>query len=347
MSGWMMTEVDETELRLLLSTATHVFRAADGLSPDAGWRLVREAGLDLLAAPEPVGGGSLPAGCAVTRVAGETAAALPYADTALVAAPMLAEAGLAVPDGPCAAAEGILHADSANGKWRVRGTLRRVPWGTSATRIVVAAATGEEDIVVALDPSRADVSPGVNLAGDPCDTVAVDVVVEPGIDAAPLPGAHERLLRAGALARSLLTAGAASAVLRAAAEYATQRVQFGRPIARQQAVQHALAEIAGETEAVRAATEAAVGICASNGFGCQAAQTAIAVAKIQAGMTAEVVARLTHQVHGAIGTTQEHPLHRHTLRLWAWRDEFGAERAWQRSLGETALTVGVWEAITG
>jgi acyl-CoA dehydrogenase len=343
----MMTEVDETELRLLLSTAADVFRAAAGPSPGKGWRLVHEVGLDLLAVPEPLGGGWLRGAAAVTRVAGETTVALPYADTALVAAPMLSDAGLAVPDGPCAAAAGTLLAEPANGNWRVRGTLRRVPWGAAAARIVVAAATGEGDIVVAIDPSRADVSPGVNLAGDPCDTVAVDITAEPGIDAAPLPGAREVLLRRGALARSLLIVGAAGAVLRATAGYATQRVQFGRPIARQQAVQHALAEIAGESEAARAAAEAAVGTCVSDGFGSPAAGTAIAVAKVQAGTTAEVVARLAHQVHGAIGTTVEHPLHRHTLRLWSWRDEFGAERAWERSLGETALALGAWEVITG
>lgn len=342
-----MTEAGETELRLLLSTAADVFRAADGPSPRTGWRLVHEAGLDILAVAEPLGGGWLQAAAAVTRVAGEMAAALPYAGTALVAAPMLADAGLAVPEGPAAVAAGTLLAEPADGKWRVRGTLRRVPWASAAARIVVAAATGEGDMLVAIDPSRADVSPGVNLAGEPCDMVTVDIMAEPGIDAAPLPGAGELLLRRGALAGSLLIAGAAGAVLRATADYATQRVQFGRPIARQQAVQHALAEIAGETEAARAAAEAAVGTCASDGFGCPAAERAIAVAKVQAGTTAEVVARLAHQVHGAIGTTYEHPLHRHTLRLWSWRDEFGAERVWERSLGEAALALGAWEVITG
>ena len=132
----------------------------------------------------------------------------------------------------------------------------------------------------------------------------------------------------------------------ASVRYSKERVQFGRPIAKQQAVQHALAEIAAETEAVRAASAAAVEVCASDGFGSAAAETAIAVAKIQAGTSAEVVARLAHQVHGAIGTTREHPLHRYTLRLWSWRDEFGAERHWSQSLGEAALAAGPWELVT-
>jgi len=278
----------------------------------------------------------------VARVAGETAVPLPYTDAALVTGPLLADVGLPVPDGPCVAAQETLAAEESNGKWRVRGTLRRVPWAAAAERIVAVAASSDGDLVVALDPARATVSPGANLAGEPRDTVVVDTLVEQDVDAAPLTKARELLLRRGALARSLLIAGAAAAVLPATALYASQRVQFGRPIARQQAVQHALAEIAAETEAVRAATAAAVTTCASGGFGSAAAQTA----KVQAGTTASVVARLAHQVHGAIGTTQEHPLHRHTLRLWSWRDEFGGEGAWARSLGDAALALGAWEVVT-
>jgi acyl-CoA dehydrogenase len=59
-----------------------------------------------------------------------------------------------------------------------------------------------------------------------------------------------------------------------------------------------------------------------------------------------VVARLAHQVHGAIGTTREHPLHRLTLRLWSWRDDFGSERHWQQELGRLVLDSDPWEVIT-
>jgi hypothetical protein len=38
-------------------------------------------------------------------------------------------------------------------------------------------------------------------------------------------------------------------------------------------------------------------------------------------------------VHGAIGFSTEHPLHRYTRRLWAWRDDYGSETAWAARLG--------------
>ena len=38
-------------------------------------------------------------------------------------------------------------------------------------------------------------------------------------------------------------------------------------------------------------------------------------------------------MHGAIGFTNEHILHRYTLRLLAWRDDFGNESHWAVALG--------------
>jgi len=59
------------------------------------------------------------------------------------------------------------------------------------------------------------------------------------------------------------------------------------------------------------------------------------------------VATVAHQLHGALGTAREHELHRHTLGLWTWREEFGAEHYWARRLATDALaapTCGAWLA---
>ena len=62
-----------------------------------------------------------------------------------------------------------------------------------------------------------------------------------------------------------------------------------------------------------------------------------------------MAAAIAHQVHGAIGFTQEHSLHHLTRRLWSWRDEFGNDAEWSRRLGHAAIAAGadgLWPMIT-
>ncbi|MCG8558673.1 MAG: acyl-CoA dehydrogenase, partial [Hyphomicrobiales bacterium] len=66
----------------------------------------------------------------------------------------------------------------------------------------------------------------------------------------------------------------------------------------------------------------------------------VASAKIRVGEAAGEGAAIAHQVHGAIGFTQEHILHRYTRRLWGWRDEFGSESVWAVQLGRRVAAEG-------
>jgi acyl-CoA dehydrogenase len=71
--------------------------------------------------------------------------------------------------------------------------------------------------------------------------------------------------------------------------------------------------------------------------------------KIVAGQAAATVAATAHQAHGAIGMTREYELGRLTRRLWAWRDSYGAEAEWSRTLGRIVVRAGadgLWPVIT-
>jgi acyl-CoA dehydrogenase len=77
--------------------------------------------------------------------------------------------------------------------------------------------------------------------------------------------------------------------------------------------------------------------------------TAVVVARITTAATATDLARLAHQLHGAMGITDEYPLHRYTRRLWAWRDSVAAERQWAEELGDRAAGMGeagLWTRLT-
>jgi alkylation response protein AidB-like acyl-CoA dehydrogenase len=98
-----------------------------------------------------------------------------------------------------------------------------------------------------------------------------------------------------------------------------------------------LAALAEQTAAASVAVESApIAVGAER----SSAAPAIAAAKIRASEAAGKVAEIAHQVHGAIGFTHEHSLHRLTRRLWSWRDEFGTEAHWSRELGRAVIAAG-------
>jgi alkylation response protein AidB-like acyl-CoA dehydrogenase len=120
-------------------------------------------------------------------------------------------------------------------------------------------------------------------------------------------------------------------------DYANERVQFGKPIGRYQAVQHLIAVLATQVAAAGAAADIAAASFQ------EASLLAVAAAKLRVGEAAGICASIAHQVHGAIGYTDEHRLNYFTKRLWSWRDEFGSEVSWGRYLGKRAFAASADE----
>lgn len=312
--------------------------AEAGQWPAALWQALEDVGLDRAALPETAGGAGLEYEDAMLalRRSAYHAAPLPLAET-MYAGRMLCAAGLAVPQGALTAAPvhagerlEFLHGSSGAA---VQGTARRVPWGDVCAHAVVA---GELDGkgVVGLVPTAGTLR-GMerNLAGEPRATLEFERT--PLLALAPLDGALERLEKEGALCRSVQMAGALERTLEYSLLYANERIQFGRPIAKFQAIQHMLAQLAGQVAAASAAADAAVEASAL-----APDEFAIAVAKARTGEAAGKAAEIAHQVHGAMGYTREHNLHYSTRRLWSWRDEFGNETCWQSRLGRLVAGQG-------
>jgi alkylation response protein AidB-like acyl-CoA dehydrogenase len=133
--------------------------------------------------------------------------------------------------------------------------------------------------------------------------------LEAGLEAEPLPGAVDE---ARALAAAALEAvGVAQHALELAVEYAKTREQWGRPIGGYQAVSHALADTFVETELARSLAYWAAWCVA---VGDEQAPVAAAAAKAQATEAAVAACERSIQVHGGIGFTWEHELHRYYKR---------------------------------
>jgi len=353
--------------QLLVETADQIFerwRADAAHDADAGWspelwQTLEDLGMTRVGLSEEEGdGGTLRDVATLVRVAARHAAPIPLAETLMLAGRLLGECSLPIPPGPLTAAApdpADLRVRQRGESWCLDGLVWRVPWGRHAARVVLLVTDRVGPVVVSLDPAQAVISPGENLAGEPRDDLALDGVVVRGADAARAgprfdATAFDRRL---ALARSVQMSGAAQRVLGSALQHTKDRVQFGRPIASFQAVQHQLAELAGEVTAMTVSSDAAVEAAvratddAEDG---ERSAIAVAAAKANASASAGHIAALGHQLHGAMGFTHEHPLHLNTTRLWSWREEGGNEAHWGRQLGALAsdpASPSLWELIVG
>lgn len=325
----------------------HYIPAAAEWRADA-WEAVAEAGFPLALLSEEAGGVGLEIadGLGLLRIAARHAGALPLGET-MLANWLLASAGHAPADGPATIASGAkLTLQAADGGgWRLEGSAEAVPWARIADTVAVLVEQPGGPLLARVPREGFAVEEGQNMAGLPRDRVTFAASLS--ADAArPLGNAWSAaaLKEAGAAIRVQEIAGALEAVLGMTVQYAGERVQFGKPIGKQQAVQQQLAVLAGHTVAAGGAASVAAAA-----FGQAEAGAAVAAAKIRAGEAAGAAAAIAHQVHGAIGFTGEHRLHVFTQRLWAWRDEFGSEREWSRYLGELALRAGpdgFWPFLT-
>lgn len=305
-----------------------VFSHAAGL--DAGstdlrfdralWARLAESGLTRLTAAESGAGWIESAG--LLRAAGRHAAQVPVAENDVLGGWLVEQAGL--PDDPSIVRTACI-ADAS-------GVASAVPWAAEVDRIAVLFESAGGWRVADVPVAEVQLARGRDLAGRPTDGVRVDLsrhASGAARVAAEIARAYD--LR-GALARAVQSVGAMERMLAMSVQYASERVQFGRPLARFQAIQHLIADIASEAALASAAVEAAVVAMASAPDDLDRLELSVAIARSVVGHAATVVVRNAHQVHGAIGTTLEHRLHELSKPVLAWRMEFGSLREWDARL---------------
>jgi acyl-CoA dehydrogenase len=344
----------------------------DGFAPEA-WSAVAEAGLPWISVPAEAGGegGDLADALAVLRLAGYHGLPLPLAETGVMAGWLLAASGLPVARVPTTVASGPGLVWSAG---TARGSARLVPWGRSASQVVAlvpapgpgaagadrtaagtAPDTGANGAVVAVfDVAGLRVEQHVNVAGEPRDTLHFD-------GAAPLASAPagrgvsatvplETLLRRrGALTRVVLMAGAVGRIRDITVRYTGERYQFGKPIGRFPGVQEHVVHVAQQAAMLEMAADLVGAAAAADpGLTGPAATFQLAAAKSIAADAATIATAAAHQAHGAMGMTQEYPLHNFTRRLWAWTREYGTGTQSAGALGALVAALGAdafWPAI--
>lgn len=314
------------------------------------WQIVEDNGLSLALCRGETGGSDaswLEASPVLTGI-GRWTVPLPLAET-MIATSLLDRAGVAFPAGPITIAVGTGLARAANGA--LSGVLPGVPWASRCGQLLLSltGADGAASLaLVDLTQPGVSIRCGVNMAAEARDEVCLKAVQPRVVFDNPLPNMSDPLYLLGALARCAMLTGALERVLELAVQYTNDRVQFGKPLSKNQVIQHGLAVVASETVASQVATRVAF---FSMQAGCDGKTTAfdVAVAKVRAGQASARMAAVAHQFHGAIGYSWEHVLHYSTRRLWSWRTEFGSDATWAAALGRAAIAqgaAGFWPAMT-
>lgn len=190
------------------------------------------------------------------------------------------------------------------------GTIGFVDGAIAATHFVVALADGQTLVLVSADAPGVTVAPAramgadgqcqVSLVAVPATTVAVDATC------------LRDLLRLSRLIHTARACGAARRAFDLVVPYVKERKQFGQPVGRFQAVQHKLADILIDLEAVRLSLDNAAshydrGIAHWHTFAsaaCAFGNTALRRVSLQ-----------THHAFGAVAYADIHEAPRHFKRV--------------------------------
>jgi acyl-CoA dehydrogenase len=304
------------------------------------WDALETSGVTRSWVPETLNGSgaSISDGFSVLRIAGEFAVGLPLGET-LLAGWLLQQANIPVPEGVTTVAPvDIRDRLTLGAGGALTGTARAIPFARVAGQMAVAAKRDQTYWVALIGRHQCQIQEHANLAQDARDTVAWSFAASLALSETLID--FDALMLMGAAVRCMQMAGALQGVLDLSVSYANERIAFEKPIAKFQSIQHSLARLAGETAAALAAAGSAADAVGSGASFDTAVFLEVASAKIRVGEAVEAGAAIAHQVHGAIGFSQQHVLHRYTHRMWAWRDDFGSESYWAVKLGRMVASNG-------
>lgn len=344
-----MTEniVAETAERIFsdLADAQNINNAINDSWKAPLWVALTDAGLPLTWVPEDCdgSGASLADGFSVAGSAGRFAVSIPLVET-MLAGWLLAQAGLPSPAGKMTVAPARPQDRiTINPDGSLSGRVRAVPFASEAAHIAVIAQGAKGYYIATVETSACRIEAGESLGSDASNTVTFDHVKPLSTRPAPSGTTPASLMLMGATVRSLQIAGALETMLDITVRYSNERIAFEKQISKFQAVQHNLARLAGEVAAAVAAAGSAADTIANSSSFDDAVFLEVASAKVRCAEAAEKGTAIAHQVHGAIGFSMEHILHRYTLRALGWRDDFGHESYWATELGKFVAARGADE----
>jgi 3-oxocholest-4-en-26-oyl-CoA dehydrogenase beta subunit len=208
-------------------------------------------------------------------------------------------------------------APSSDAGW-LSGSLRQVPFGSLAEYVVAPLSSDGDPAIalISLEGARRDPVRVLDRA-DYCDIAFEDTLADGVtliVEGARAGEMRDRLDALSTAFGLIELAGLMQRVTEMTAEYISNRVQFGQPIAKFQAARHHAADMLMQTQTARWAAYHALDCFEKN-----PADTAeIWLAKHWAVRASQAVFELAHLLHGGVGVGTEYPLHLMTQGVAAW-----------------------------
>ncbi|MDA9405678.1 acyl-CoA dehydrogenase family protein [Bradyrhizobium sp. CCBAU 45384] len=301
-------------------------RGRGGTMDPLVWSAMAEAGWIGLLLPQECGGAGLglreqtvlsealgraliaePTGAASVFAATLVGGASPGAERSRLAAGMTSGEIIAVPAWTSGAKP--MTARSVNGSILLSGEMRFVDAARAATDFLVVAQSADGVILlsVAADAPGLAISERAGVDGGALATISFSDCAMPADRVLSRANRCEDLLRRAILHTRLALAaeltGVSSKALELTIAYTSDRLQFGKPIASFQAIQHRLVDMWIEADFAAAAVVNAVDALQAKDD--DAAELAVLAAKARAGEAAFSICRRAVHLHGAMGYTDE------------------------------------------
>ena len=213
----------------------------------------------------------------------------------------------------------------------LNGTKLFVPDGQNADYIIIAARTWEGKnpqkglslFIVDANTPGMEITPLLTVSGDKqAEVILTDVIVPHDNALGDIDGAWtslEKVIRKAAVARCAEMVGLAQKALELTLDYAKERIAFGHPIGAFQSIQHRCADMQMDLDGSRYVMYQAAWRISEN----LTAEREAAIAKAWVSQACRRIMHSAHQVHGAIGFTEDHILHYYTKRVRSYEFSFG------------------------
>lgn len=360
--------VQDSLTKLLANHYTAVHRQA--LAEDVGayarqaWREMIGLGLAGLQIPEEFGGFGTRATdmLPVCHELGRALAPVPFLSSSVLSVAALCAAGerqlqcdllpglaegtlqVACTHDPAAKMAEVC-AQVVDGKWRLRGLQRHLPYAASSDWLIVAARLQEGAVEAAALFLLNARSPELQLRshrlidGTPASDVRLSEVAATPLGtpcSAEARAVIEAVVAAGIAAACAEMVGAMEAAFRLTVDYLKTRQQFGRLIGDNQALRHRTAEMLVGLEMARSLSIAAAVAAGRSGLDDPEARADLHRAKFLVGRNARNLCHAAIQLHGGIGMTEEYFVGHYLRRVHVLDHQFGDSGMHLEQLAEVA-----------